>query len=118
MPGILRLDSIVFETADLPRIRAFSADVLALAVGSYERDGKLVPDENDTYVNFECGTALIGFELSTSGAVQTGSLVLKVPDIAFAIARLAERGLSATAQRDSWAKFRDPDGRELIVEQA
>src|SRR5687768_12404819 len=73
--NILRLDSVVFETPDVARVRKFYVDVLGLRVGTYEKAGKTVADESETYFNLNIGATLLGFE---SGQTQTGTVVLAV----------------------------------------
>lgn len=110
----LRLDSIVFNTRDLPRVRAFYADVLGVKVGTYEKDGKTLPDESATYVNFRAGDTLLCFE--TGENVETGTIVLACPDLAAARTALKLRGVSIAREHPAFVIVKDPDGRDVILQ--
>ena len=111
---ITGLDSVVFETADLPRVRAFYAAVLGLRVGTCERDGRVVPDESERYVNFDLGGTLLCFECGP--AAQLGTIVLRVRDLAAVVADLGARGIVPARRRESFAILTDPEGREIILQ--
>jgi catechol 2,3-dioxygenase-like lactoylglutathione lyase family enzyme len=111
--NILRLDSIVFETPDLPRLRAFYVDVLGLRIGVYERDGKTVADENDSYFNLHIGGTLLGFE---RGDAQSGTVVLKVEDLPATLKALQIQGITPSKAQAQFAIIADPDGREIILQ--
>ncbi|MCC6574068.1 MAG: hypothetical protein IT462_09765 [Planctomycetes bacterium] len=110
----LRLDSVVFSTRDLPRVRAFYADVLGLKVGSFEKDGKVLPDEGPKYVNFKAGDTLLCFE--TGDSVETGTIVLACPDLAGAKAELARAKVKLVKEHPAFLIIHDPDGREIILQ--
>lgn len=109
----VRLDSVVFETGDLARLRRFYVDTMGLRVGSYVKDGKTVPDEDARYFNLNVGGTLLGFE---TGETQPGTVVLKVHDLAAAAIELASRGIEPVKQTAAFLIIHDPDGRELILE--
>jgi catechol 2,3-dioxygenase-like lactoylglutathione lyase family enzyme len=109
------LDSVVFETPDLARVRAFYADVLGLRVGTFHKDGRELPDESDAYVNFDTG-ALLCFEKGDTA--QLGTIVLRVHDLAAALETLRSRGVSPSRATATFAIVRDPDGREVILQAA
>lgn len=110
----LRLNSFIYYTADLPTIRRFYADTLGLEVGTYEHDGKIVPDESPTYVNFNLGGTLLGFEAAK--AAETGSIVFEVESVEQAVAGLAQMGIQPEKRTDKFAIIRDPEGREIILQ--
>jgi catechol 2,3-dioxygenase-like lactoylglutathione lyase family enzyme len=111
---IRKLDSVVFDTADLSATRRFYAEVLGLAVGTFERDGKTLPDESDRYVNFKVGDTLLGFEAAQTA--QTGTIVLQVESLPEALAAVAAKGVRPHKARENFAIIRDPEGRELILQ--
>jgi catechol 2,3-dioxygenase-like lactoylglutathione lyase family enzyme len=110
---ILRLDSIVFETPDLARVRKFYVDVLGLRVGTYEKAGKTVPDESETYVNLNIGGTLLGFE---RGEAQTGTIVLVVEDLKSTLEALKQQHIAPKKTGPNFAIITDPDGREIILQ--
>jgi catechol 2,3-dioxygenase-like lactoylglutathione lyase family enzyme len=107
------LDSVVFETPDLARVRAFYADVIGLRVGKFHKDGRQLPDESDTYVNFDTG-AMLCFEKGT--AAQLGTIVLRVTELPSALEALAAHGVNPVRATAAFAIIRDPDGREVILQ--
>jgi len=110
----LNLDSVVLATHDLAAVRAFYHDALGFCVGTIDRDGKTVPDESDTYVNFDCAGVLLGFELG--GAPQLATLVLKVDNLESTLEALAAKGISPELRKPAFAVIRDPEGREIILQ--
>ncbi len=113
MGFVSNLDSVVFDTPDLSRVRAFYTGVLGLRVGTHRRDSITVPDESDTYVNFDTG-ALLCFE---SGPVaQTGTIVLRVSDLPGLLGSLRAQGIEPMRERPGFAIIADPDGREVILQ--
>lgn len=58
------LDSVVFETLNLNRIRKFYEGLLELPIAHYEKDGREVEDVTDRHVNYQIGNHLI--EIKTS----------------------------------------------------
>jgi len=113
MAFVSGLDSVVFDTPDLARVRAFYSGVLGLRVGTHRRDGIAVPDESDTYVNLDTG-ALLCFE--SGAAAQTGTIVLRVTDLPGLLGSLRTQGIEPTRERPGFAIIVDPDGREVILQ--
>jgi catechol 2,3-dioxygenase-like lactoylglutathione lyase family enzyme len=111
--NVTRFDSIVFETPDLARLRKFYVEVLGLRVGAYEKAGKSVADESDSYFNLDIGGTLLGFE---RGVTQTGTIVLALSDLKAALAELAAKGVKPTRAAANFAIIADPDGREIILQ--
>ncbi len=108
----MRLHHLALRTRDVPRLRAFYADVLGL------------PGEraSDASVWLRTGGAIVMIEAAgpDEPAVPPGSLEL----VAFAIdedekpawrARLAARGVVLEAETAFTLYFRDPDGRRVGV---
>ena len=108
----MRLDSVVFETPDLARVRAFYIEVLGLRVAIMDRDGRRVADESDSYVNFDAGT-LLCFEV---GGKQQGTIVLAIDDLSAMLVRLRQRGIEPVKSTPNFAIIHDPDGREVILQ--
>ena len=111
---IRRLDSVVFDTRDLPAIRHFYGEVLGLAVGSFERDGRMVPDESASYVNFDVGGTLLGFE--TANTAQVGTVVFQVDGLPALLADFSAKGVTPVKTHQTFAIIRDPEGREVILQ--
>jgi catechol 2,3-dioxygenase-like lactoylglutathione lyase family enzyme len=111
--NILRLDSVVFETPDLARVRRFYVDVLGLRVGTFVRDGKTVADEDESYFNLNVGGTLLGFE---KGRAQQGTVVLIVEDLSSALAGLKTHGVEPARWTADFAIIHDPDEREIILQ--
>ena len=110
-----KLDSVVFETLNLDRIRKFYEVLLKLKIARYEKDGKEIEDVTDRYVNYSIGNHLIGFEVGKK--VDTGSIVLHVSNLA-ETKTVLEKKLTIIKSSHFFFLFSDPDGREIIVEQA
>lgn len=49
------LNSVVFETMNLSKIREFYEVLLELEIAQYEKDGKEIEDVTDRHVNYENG---------------------------------------------------------------
>jgi len=109
-----KLDSVVLATDDLTAVRSFYLDVLGFRVGTFEKDGKTVPDESETYVNFDGGGALLGFELGE--AAQLATLVVKVENLQALLGDLAAKGIQPERRMPAFAVIRDPEGREIILQ--
>jgi catechol 2,3-dioxygenase-like lactoylglutathione lyase family enzyme len=111
--NILRLDSVVFETPDVARARKFYVDVLGLRVGTYEKAGKKVADESETYFNLDVGGTLLGFE---RGQTQTGTVVLAVKNLMSMLEALKQQHIAPKKTGPGFAIITDPDGREIILQ--
>ena len=109
------LDSVVFETLNLDRIRKFYEVSLELKIARYKKNGKEIEDVTDRYVNYKIGNHLIGFEVGEKA--DTGSVVLHVSNLD-ETKKILEQRLTITKNSDFFFLFFDPDGREIIVEQA
>lgn len=109
------LNSVIFETLNLNKIREFYEGQLGLEVNRYESGGKEIADVTDRYVNYKIGGCLIGFEMG--GKIDTGSFVLYVSDLAETRVILGKK-LTFRRNQNFFISFSDPDGREIIVEQA
>jgi catechol 2,3-dioxygenase-like lactoylglutathione lyase family enzyme len=110
----MKLDSVVLATDDLAAVRAFYRDALGFRVGTFEKDGKTVPDESDTYVNFDCDGVLLGFDLG--GAPQLATIVVKVDRLEPVLAELAAKGILPERTKPTFAVIRDPEGREVLLQ--
>ncbi len=110
----LRFDSVVFNTRDLPRVRAFYRDVLGLKVGTFEKEGRQLPDESAKYVNFCAGDTLLCFEIGDS--VETGTIVLACADLVAAKAELERAKVKLVKDHPAFLIIHDPDGREVILQ--
>lgn len=114
----MKLNSIIFHTNNLGTVREFYQQVLNLKVGTYEKDGKVIPDCSETYVNFEMiGGTLFCFEHHPS-RVDSGTAVIHVADPSKLKESLQKKGLEFQGDNPTWIKIKDPDGRSLIFEQA
>lgn len=112
---VMQFNSVVFHTANLAAVRTFYAEVLGLTVGTYEKDGKLVPDESASYVNFQLGEVLLCFEVE-EGRVDRGTIILNVDDLVQAKTELISRGIGIQKDHPAFLKFEDVEGREIILE--
>lgn len=110
---MVRLESVILTTKDLQSIRDFYTSVLRLQVGAYEKDGILVEDADDDYVNFEINGMIIGFHRSRE--VGLGSLVFLV-DLEEFRTRLTLNGQVPFKDKNGWIRLKDPDGRTIILQ--
>lgn len=109
------LDSVIFQTLNLKKIREFYEELLQLTIALYEKEGQEIQDVTDRYVNYKVGGSLIGFEIGEK--IDTGSIVLRVSNLAKTRAVL-ENKVALTKNEKFFILFSDPDGREIIIEQA
>ncbi len=116
MPGILGIDSVVFATRDLSKAREFYGRKMGLKVATYDEEGREVADEGPGFVNFRCGETLLGFE--KGDAAEMATLVLKVHKLEAVLALLDEEGVRVGRRKDNWAMIRDPEGREIILQES
>lgn len=110
------LNSVIFHTENLKEVREFYSKVLGLAVGTFEKDGRTVPDENDTYVNFDLNGTLLCFEVE-EGRLDQGALVLKVESLEKMKDRLRAAGVPLGRNTTHFLMIEDPEGREVILEE-
>lgn len=109
-----RVDSVVFETNKLNDVRRFYEHVLEMPIARYIKQGLEVEDVSERHVNYRIGKALVGFEIGDR--TDTGSLVLRVEDLSEARSALTAR-TNLVKNRDFFIVVRDPDGREIIIEE-
>lgn len=50
---VVQLNSVVFHTRCLAPVRRFYVDTLGLTVATVEKNGQIIPDESDAYVNLQ-----------------------------------------------------------------
>lgn len=112
---IRRLDSVVFETCDLAAMRVFYGELLGLDVNTFEKDGEMHTDADERYVNFSVAGVLVGFEAAE--AAQLGTMVFEIESLQETLSELSKRGIKPTREGGNWAIIRDPEGRDLILEQ-
>ena len=109
------IDSVVFRTRNLEAVRHWYEQEFGLRVGTIERDGKTAPDADARYVNFRSGDVLIGFE--TGDEVDRARLVFMSDDLAALKRELASKGVRPSAEQGTWCIVKDPEGREVILQQ-
>lgn len=111
----MKLNAIIFHTNRLPELRSFYEGILELPTGTYQKDGKILQDYSDTYVNYHLPGALLCFEFE-EGRTDMGTVVLNVPDFSGLKRRLEERRIKILGGNNHYFKVKDPDGRSLIFE--
>jgi catechol 2,3-dioxygenase-like lactoylglutathione lyase family enzyme len=111
-----RVDFVAIPTRDRERAVKFYGETLGL-----ERN----PNSTETWVEFETGNVTLAIVMPEEmgedfAPLPIGSVVLRVPDVAEARARLEEAGVEF--RRDSFdsgvckgASFNDPDGNGLMI---
>lgn len=115
----ISLNSVVLGTRDLVAMRGFYESMLGLAVGNYTAaDGTEKSDCSDSYVNYEWGSAILGFEVADRA--DRCSIVLAIDDGGALKDRLMRAGVTftegVTAAGQGFFRASDPEGRELILE--
>ena len=113
----MKLNSVIYHTKNLAQVKEFYESNFGLRIGTYEKDGKLVPDCSDKFVNFvlDDGT-LFCFEID-GDRIDGGTVVIHVPDLTELVRSLRAKGLELKGDLFQWIKVKDPDGRSLIIEQ-
>lgn len=114
-------DSVVFHSNRLDEIRAFYEGKLGFPTGTYEKNGKQVPDYSDSYVNYHVGGGLIGFEHehnkdAASIRPSIGDLVIRVSDFETFKATVKQAGIPIVRENQFFFMISDPEGRILIFE--
>lgn len=109
------INSIIFHTQNLAANKSFYQGLFGFNVGTYEKDGKQVPDESETYFNFHVDGLLLCFE--SGSPTDKATLVLHVITLADFKNQVSRKGIEILKQTEHWLKIKDPDGRSLIVEQ-
>lgn len=109
------LDSVVFHTTALPAVRHFYKTILGLQVGTFEKNSNAVADANERYVNYLCGGTLLCFEAGKT--TELGAIVLLTRDVLQAKLDLRAAGVNIKQERDQWLRFRDPDGRTILLQE-
>lgn len=111
----MKLNSIIFHTNNIKRIRAFYEEILNLPINTYEKDGKDISDESANYVNFKLGESLLCFEVD-GDRIDLGTVVLNVHQMDQVKDALAKAGVKILKESPHFFIAPDPDGRELIFE--
>ncbi len=108
------LNSIVFHTENLNKIKSFYSDILFLEVGEYEDGGKIIQDSSDSYVNYALGEMLLCFEVGQR--TDKGTIILNVEDLKESKEILRNLEVKIEKESDGWFIIKDPDGRSVIFE--
>jgi hypothetical protein len=111
----MKLNSIVFHTDQLEKIRGFYEGELELPTGTYVKNGQTVPDYSESYINYHIGGALLCFEADAT-KTDVGTVILNVKDFEGLRARLDSKGVPIVVSSKSYFKIEDPDGRTIILE--
>jgi catechol 2,3-dioxygenase-like lactoylglutathione lyase family enzyme len=116
MSGIFERHAFVaVTTTDLPRARKFWVEDLGFPV---------LHEEAGDFLMVDAGGVRLCVDKADGGVHQAGSMDpvvgLKVKDLKAALAGLAKRGLRPekgpiAGRGGSYAEFRDPDGRTVVV---
>lgn len=110
-------DSVVFNSARLNEIRAFYEGKLGFPTGTYEKNGEVVPDYSDTYVNYHIGGGLIGFENEDGVSTPSvGDIVLRVSDFDAFKLKVKQTAVPIIKENPFFFMINDPEGRTLIFE--
>jgi catechol 2,3-dioxygenase-like lactoylglutathione lyase family enzyme len=109
------VNSVIFHTRNLAENKSFYKKHFGFKVGTYEKDGKHVPDESETYFNFHVDRLLLCFDFGSH--TDEATLVLHVTSLADFKNQVSHEGIEILKQTDFWLKINDPDGRTLIIEQ-
>lgn len=111
----MKLNSVIFHTSRLREMRDFYEGVLSFSIGTFEKDGKSVPDFSDSYVNYDLGGTLLCFEFDPK-RTDLGTVVINVLDFNTFRGKLESAGLAILTGNDSYFKIKDPEGRSIIIE--
>lgn len=111
----MKLNSIIFHTSQLEKIRDFYEGTLELPTGTFVKNGKTVPDYSDNYVNYPIEGGMLCFEFDTD-KTETGTVILNVKDFSGFRTRLKREGVALVDGNADYFKIQDPDGRTIIIE--
>ncbi len=111
----MKLNSVIFHTSQLVELRRFYEGVLTLSIGTFEKDGKTLPDFSDSYVNYDLGGTLLCFEFDPK-RTDLGTVVINVLDFNAFRGKLERAGVAILKGNDSYFKVKDPEGRSIIFE--
>lgn len=110
-----KLNSVVFHTSRLPELRKFYEGILKLPTGTFQRDGKVLPDYSESYVNYHIEGALLCFE-TDGDRTDIGTIILNVDGFANFRMKLEQDGVQIVGGNDHYFKIKDPEGRSIIFE--
>jgi len=112
-------DSVVFNSSRLKELRAFYEDKLGFQIASQNKDGVITPDVSASYVNYQVGGGLIGFEheeVESSSGPTIGDIVLRVSDFDAFKNRVRRNEIPIVKENRFFFMIKDPEGRTLIFE--
>lgn len=111
----MKLNSVIFHTSRLTEVRRIYEGVLSFSIGTFEKDGKTVPDFSDSYVNYDLGGTLLCFEYDQK-RTDLGTVVINVLYFNAFRGKIESAGVVILNGNDSYIKIKDPEGRSIIIE--
>lgn len=113
-------DSVVFHSNKLSEVRAFYEGKLGFSIGTFEKNGEQLPDHSESYINYQVGDALIGFEKEDSEIPQSsiGDLVIRVSEFETLKSKVKQAAIPIVKESQFFFMINDPEGRTLIFEPA
>lgn len=112
----MKLNSIIFHTSNLRNLREFYENKLGLKVGTFEKNGEVISDCSDTYVNYNLNGVLFCFEFE-EGRCDLGTAVVNVTSLVDFKNRMERFRIQVVGDGRRFVKIKDPDGRTLIIEE-
>jgi glyoxylase I family protein len=107
----MKIHHLALRTRDLPRLRAFYADVLGLSVLEEKLDRSVWLDARGTIVMLE--RAEESEPLVAAGSLDLVAFAIEPEDEDRLEARLVSNGVAIEGRTDFTLYFRDPDGRRI-----
>ena len=120
-----RYSFVAVTARDLFAVRRFWVDLLGFNV-TEEREGHFIIDAGGLRLCFDRPAGNVHVEAGEEPRASPGTnpaIGLRVADVAAAVAELSARGLEpeggiVAGERGYYARYRDPDGRSVIVTDA
>ena len=111
---IKSINSIVFHTEHLEKLKSFYSDILFLDLAEYEEEGKPTQDISNEHVNYVLSDTLLCFE--SGQHTDKGTIILNVEDLKESKEILNNLEVKILKEAEGWLMIQDPDGRTIIFE--
>ena len=108
------INSVVFHTENIEKLKSFYSDILFLDVAEYEDGGKPVQDISAEHVNYVLSDTLLCFE--SGQQTDKGTIILDVEDLKESKEILSNLEVKIVKEAEGWMMIHDPDGRTIIFE--
>lgn len=111
---VKNLNSLVFQTENLPALKSFYSDILFLDVAEYVENGNNKRDLSSNHINYILGETLLCFE--QDNRTDKGTIIFNVDNLSESKEILKNLDIQIIKDSKDWIMIEDPDGRNIIFE--